>query len=138
MKNVGEEEWLEEKHQTKCKRRSWRKLHLGPDLVGDQIACSDLTTDNIDDPTALPGPVGSSRLSGSSFLADDACVGSSTRDLLAVRFGATLVAVIPPSGNTAFSPNAAQGPTVRDRNITHIKTHGRMNRQKETGYNQCS
>jgi hypothetical protein len=47
----GEGEWLEKKH----KRRSWRKLHLGLDLVSGQIVCSDLTADDIGDPTALQG-----------------------------------------------------------------------------------
>ena len=48
-------EWLEEKHKTKRKRRSWRKLHLGLDLVSGEIVCSDLTTDDVGDSTALPG-----------------------------------------------------------------------------------
>ena len=33
LKIFGAGEWLEEKHKTKRKRRSWRKLHLGLDLV---------------------------------------------------------------------------------------------------------
>jgi len=37
LKICGEGEWLEEKHKTKGKRRSWRKLHLGLDLVSGQI-----------------------------------------------------------------------------------------------------
>ncbi len=45
LKIFGAGEWLEEKHKIKRKRRSWRKLHLGLDLVSGQIVCSDLTTD---------------------------------------------------------------------------------------------
>ena len=45
--------WLEEKYKIKRKRRSWRKLHL--DLVSGEIVSSDLTTDGVGDPTALPG-----------------------------------------------------------------------------------
>ena len=44
-------EWLEEKHKNKRKRRSWRKLHLGLDLVSGEIVCSDLTTDDVGDST---------------------------------------------------------------------------------------
>ena len=55
LKIFGEGEWLEQKHKTKRKRRSWRKLHLGLDLVSGQIVCSNLTADDIGDPTALPG-----------------------------------------------------------------------------------
>ena len=54
LKIFGEGEWLEEKHKTKRKRRSWRKLHLGLDLISGEIVCSDLTKDEVGDPTALP------------------------------------------------------------------------------------
>jgi hypothetical protein len=54
LKIFGEGEWLENKHNTKAKRRSWRKLHLGLDLVTGDIVCSDLTKDDVGDPTALP------------------------------------------------------------------------------------
>ena len=47
-------QWLENKHKTKPKRKSWRKLHLGLDLVSGDIVCSDLTKDDVGDPTALP------------------------------------------------------------------------------------
>jgi hypothetical protein len=55
LKIFGEGEWPEEKHKTKRKRRSWRKRHLGLDLVSGEIVSSDLTTDDVGDPTALPG-----------------------------------------------------------------------------------
>ena len=54
LKNFGEGECLEEKHNTKRKRRSWCKRHLGLDLVSGVIVCSDLTKDDVGDPTALP------------------------------------------------------------------------------------
>jgi Transposase DDE domain len=53
LKIFGEGDWLEQRHKTKRKRRSWRKLHLGLDLVSGQIVCSDLTADDIGDRTAL-------------------------------------------------------------------------------------
>ena len=72
------------------------------------------------------------------FLADGAFDGSSTRDLLAERFGTTLEIAIPPPKNASFSPNAAQDPTVRDRHIAEIHAHGRMAWQKTSGYNRRS
>ena len=54
LKIFGEGEWLENKHKTKPRRKSWRKLHLGLDLVSGDIVCSDLTKDDVGDPTALP------------------------------------------------------------------------------------
>ncbi|GAW36927.1 hypothetical protein RA2_04002 [Roseovarius sp. A-2] len=38
-----------------AKRKKWRKLHLGLDLAAGEIICSDLTLDNVGDPSALPG-----------------------------------------------------------------------------------
>jgi hypothetical protein len=126
LKVFGEGEWLAEKHKTKRKRRSWRKLHLGLDLVSGEIVCADITTDNVGDPTALPdlldqvdGPV-------DLFLADGAYDGEPTTDLLTARFGATIKVTIPPPKNAILSPNAATDPTVRDYHIAEIAARGRM------------
>ena len=126
LKIFGEGEWYEEKHRNKAKRKSWRKLHLGLDLVSGEIICSDLTADDVGDPTVLPnlldqidGPV-------DLFLADGAYDGSATRNLLAKRFGASLEIVIPPPKNATFSTNMAQDPTVRDYQIAHIKANSRI------------
>ncbi|CUK21229.1 Transposase DDE domain protein [Ruegeria denitrificans] len=138
LKIFGEGDWLEEKHKTKRKRRSWRKLHLGLDLVSGEIVCSDLTMDEVGDPTVLPelldqvdGPV-------ALFLADGAYDGEPTSDLLAARFGSMIEVTIPPPKNAILSPNAAQDPTARDRHIAEIVSQGRMAWQKATGYNQRS
>ncbi len=138
LKVFGEGEWLEKKHKTKRKRRSWRKLHLGLDLVSGEIVCSDLTTDDVGDPTALPdlldqvdGPV-------ALFLADGAYDGEPTSDLLTARFGSMIEATIPPPKNAILSPNPAQNPSIRDRHIADIRAHGRMAWQKSSGYNQRS
>ncbi len=113
LKIFGEGDWLEAKHKNKAKRKSWRKLHLGLDLVSGEIACSDLTADDIGDSTALPelldqvdGPV-------DQFLADGAYDGSSTRDLFVERFGAMIEIAIPPPKNATFSPNGAASDGTR-------------------------
>ena len=54
LKIFGEGEWLEKKHKNNAKRKSWRKLHLGLDLVSGEVVCSELTTDDVGDTTALP------------------------------------------------------------------------------------
>jgi len=131
-------EWLEDKHKTKRKRRSWRKLHLGLDLVSGEIVCSDLTTDGVGDSTTLPrlldqidGPV-------DLFLADGAYDDDPTCDLLLERFGEGIEIAIPPPKNAMLSPDAARNPTIRDRQITEIKAYGRIAWQKTSGYNQRS
>jgi len=138
LKIFGEGDWLHEKHKTKAKRKSWRKLHLGLDLVSGEIVCSELTTDDIGDPTALPdlldqidGPV-------DLFLADGAYAGDPTTDVLNARFGSMIEVIIPPPKNAVYSQNAALHPTIRDLNIGEIETHGRMVWQKSSGYNQRS
>ena len=80
LKILGEGEWLETKHKTKCKRRSWRKLHLGLDLVSGQIVCSELTTDDIGDPTALPALLEQIEASVDLFLAEGLCQSSVRQD----------------------------------------------------------
>ena len=50
LKIFSEGEWLEQKHKTKRKRRSWCKLHLDLDLVSGEIVCADLTKDNVGGP----------------------------------------------------------------------------------------
>ena len=45
---------------------------------------------------------------------------------------------IPPPKNAVMSPNVVQDPTQRDCHISEIASHGRMARQKATGYNQRS
>ena len=120
------------------KRKRWRKLHLGLDLVSGEIICSELTTDDVGDPTALPdlldqidGPV-------SRFIADGAYDGSPTRDLLATRLGEVVEVIVPPPKTAVQSPQSAEDPTVRDRHIAEIESKGRIAWQKSTGYNKRS
>jgi hypothetical protein len=55
LRIFDEGKWPEKKHKTKRKRRSWCKLHLDLDLVSRELVCSDLTKDDVGDPTELPG-----------------------------------------------------------------------------------
>jgi hypothetical protein len=138
LKIFGEGDWLEEKHKTKGKRKSWRKLHLGLDLVSGEIVCSDLTTDDIGDPTALPGLLDQIDGPVEKFLADGAYDGEPTVKALTDRFGALIEVTIPPPKNVVLSPDAAQNPSIRDRHIAEIEAHGRMAWQQSSGYNQRS
>jgi hypothetical protein len=138
LKIFGEGEWLEQKHKTKRKRRSWRKLHLGLDLVSGEIVCSDLTTDDVGDPTALPGLLDQIDGPVDRFLADGAYDGEPTCAVLTERFGSVVNVTIPPPKNSVLSTDAAQNPSIRDCYIADIGTHGRMAWQKASGYNQRS
>lgn len=138
LKIFGEGEWLQNKHNIKAKRKSWRKLHLGLDLISGDIVCSDLTTDDVGDPTALPSLLGQVGADVTRFIADGAYDGDPTNDLLVERFDTTVDIIILPPKNAVFSPDVDGNPTLRDQRIAAIATGGRMAWQESSGYNQRS
>ena len=138
LKIFGEGEWLQNKYKTKAKRKSWRKLHLGVDLLSGEIICSDLTTDDVGDPTALRGLLDQVDGPVTRFLADGAYDGLPTSDLLTARFGDAVEVIIPPPKNAIPSPKSTHDPTLRDRHIAEIHAHGRIAWQVSSGYNQRS
>ena len=86
LKIFGEGAWLQNRHKTAAKRRSWRKLHLGLDLATGEIVCSDLTTEDVGDPTALPALPDQIDGEVTRFIGDGACDGNPTSDLLVKLF----------------------------------------------------
>lgn len=136
LKIFGAGEWLEEKHKTGRKRRTWRKLHLGLDLLSGEILCADLTLESIGDTTALPELLGQVDVPVARFIADGAFDGQQVSDTIATRLGAEVEIIIPPPKNAVRSADAARNPTSRDRHIDAIATQGRMGWQKSSGYNQ--
>ncbi|MEJ5083385.1 MULTISPECIES: IS5 family transposase [unclassified Ochrobactrum] len=138
LKIFGAGEWLENKYKVRVKRKKWRKLHLGLDLASGMIICSDLTTDDVGDPTALPGLLDQVDDPVDTFIADGAYDGAPTHNLLVARFGAKVNIVIPPPKTAVSSPQAALNPSVRNRHIAQIKTKGRTAWQQSSGYNRRS
>jgi hypothetical protein len=106
------------------KRRPWRKLNIG--LVSGEIICSELTTDDVEDPTASPRLVDQVDSPVDLFLADGAYDGEPTSDLLVARFGSKIEVTIPLPKNAVLSLNAAQDPTLRDRHVANISVRGRV------------
>ena len=105
LKVFGEGEWLENKHKIKVKRKRWRKLHLSLYLGSGEIVCSELTTDDVGDPTALPDLLDQIDGAVAKFIADGAYDGAPTRDLLATRRGETVEVNIPPPRRQFKAPN---------------------------------
>lgn len=138
LKIFGEGEWLQDKHKTKAKRKSWRKLHLGLDLRTGEIVCADLTKDDVGDPTALPGLLDQIDGPVSRFLADGAYDGTPTSDLLKAHFGEAVEVIIPPPKPAVPSPQSMRDPSQRDRHIAEIHARGRLAWQVNSGYNQRS
>ncbi len=138
LKIFGEGEWLQNKHKTKAKRKKWRKLHLGLDLLSGEIICADLTIDSVGDPTALPELLDQVDAPVIRFLADGAYDGVPTSDLLKTRFGDAIEIIIPPPKNAICRQQSAHDPSPRDQHIVEIQTHGRLAWQVCRGYNQRS
>ena len=113
-------------------------MHLGLDLTTGEIICSDLTKNDVGDPTALPDLFDQIDAPVSRFLADGAYDGSPSRDLVVERFGDAVEVIIPPPITAVLSPETEHGPTVRDKHLVAIRDSGRMAWQVNTGYNQRS
>ena len=135
LKIFGAGEWLEEKHKTKSRRRSWRKLHIGMDLVSGEILCADLTLETTGDTTALPGLLDQINAQLIRLIADGAYDGEPVTKEIVARFGDAVEVIIPPPKNAVLSDEAAEAPTARDRHIAAIAAQGRMGWQKSSGYN---
>ena len=90
------------------------------------------------DPTVLPDLLNQIGTPVSRFIADGAYDGAPTSDLLKARFGEAVVIIIPPPKNAIPSPQSKCFPSLRDRHIVKIQTHGRMAWQSGSGYNQRS
>jgi hypothetical protein len=138
LKIFGEGEWQQNKHETKPKRKSWRKLHLGLDLASGEVVCAELTLDDVGDPTALPGLLYQIDDPVSRFLADGAYDGVPTNELLAAHFGDGVEIVIPPPRNAVLTSKSPDDPSPRDKHISQIQAHGRLAWQANSGYNQRS
>ncbi len=74
LKVFGAGEWQKTKHGTKQKCRKWRKLHLGIDLENGEILCSELTEDNVGDPTVVSDMLDQVEGPVATFLGDGAAL----------------------------------------------------------------
>ena len=133
LKMHGGNGWNTEKHGSKKRCKTWRKLHLAfnPD-TGDIIG-SELTTEHVGDETALPDLIGGIDADVDRFLADGAYDGKGVSACLMANFGHEIEIIVPPPKNAVFGDNSQ-----RNRHIAHIARVGRMSWQKEKGYNQRS
>ena len=121
---VGAGEWSAAKHGGRG-RRGWRKLHLGVDQSG-VIRVHTLTEATGDDATtAVDGPL-------VRVTADAAYDTVAVYETARAR-GATVV--IPPAKTATVSGHGPRSP-ARDRTITLVKTLGRRQWKKASGYHR--
>lgn len=130
LKMHGGNGWNAENHGTTRPRKTWRKLHLAFNPDTGDIVGSKLTTEHVGDETALPDLVGEIDADVDRFLAYG---GEGVSTCLTARFGHGIEIIRSPPKNAVNGDNSQ-----RNRHIDHIAEHGRMNWQKEKGYNQRS
>ena len=137
LKISGSGEWQETKHGLQ-KRKNWRKLHLAIDEATGNILASELTTNKNDDPSQVPILLDQIDEEIESMIADGAYDTREVYDALFNHKSGPIQGIMPPRKDAVLSDNALASPTTRDQNIICIKEKGRLNWQKETGYNRRS
>jgi len=128
---VGEGEWAAAKHGRRG-TQGWKKLHLGVDATG--VIVAQLVTDgHADDAAAVPDMLEQVDGGISLFVADAAYDTRPVYRALNER-GATVV--VPPTKTAVRSRRKRHGCSARDRTITRVRTVGRRQWKKESGYHR--
>lgn len=133
LKMHGGNGWNTEKHGTKKRRKTWRKLHLAFNPDTGDIVGSELTTEHVGDETALLDLVDGIDADVNRFLVDGTYDGEDVSAYLMAKFGHEIEITVPPLKNPVDGNNSQQ-----NRHMVHIARVGRMSWQKEKGYNQRS
>lgn len=128
LKVYGKDEWHQEKHDVLV-RRTWRKLHLAVDENHQLLVC-ELTTPEVDGPTAVPDLLIQIDAPFEIFIADGAYDGEPIFQAVLTHQPDAQV-IIPPHKTAVRS---AAGDTQRDGHTKVIVQHGRISGQKKTGY----
>ena len=131
LKIYGEGEWLD--HGIRSRRR-WRKLHLGVDAVTREIVAMELTSDDVRDVSEIPILLDQIDTDVASMTADGAYDADAVYDAVAERHPEATM-IIPPRPSAVPSETMT---TPRDQHIVEIEKHGRIGRQRRSGYNQRS
>jgi hypothetical protein len=134
LKVYGAGEWQREKHGERG-RRTWRKLHLAVNPDSGEILASELTTNEVGDPSMVGPLLEQISSTIASVTADGAYDGESVYRAIAQRQPEPLPAVIIPPRVTAVPSSLIHtAPSLRDRHIEVIQEKGRQGWQKAVGY----
>jgi hypothetical protein len=131
LKIYGAGEWQSVKHGERG-RRTWRKLHLAVNPDTHEILASELTSNEIGDPSMVSPLLDQIPGSLASITADGAYDGEPVCRAIAERQPQPLPTVIIPPRRTAVPSSATNSP--RDRHIEVIQAKGRLSWQKAVGY----
>ncbi len=137
LKLRGAGDWLQDKHGTGGKCRSWLKLHIGMDAESGEIVTSDPTDKAVDDAAHVPVLPDQISTPIASFLGEGAFDTGAVYETVISRNPHARV-IVPPGKDAVPSLNAATAPTQRDKHLMEIKAHGRSKWQQRSGYTRRS
>ena len=119
------------------KNRAWRKLHLAVDAGTGQIVASDLTGRRTHDSSRVPSLLEQIDGRVASVSADGAYDTERVYEAAQAKCEGRAVSVlIPPGRNARLSPRPSAALKERNRNIRSIRTLGRREWHKRSGYSR--
>src|SRR3954464_2080022 len=131
-------EWQREKHGERG-RRTWRKLHLAVNPDTNEILASELTSNEIGDPSMVSPLLDQIPESIASVMADGAYDGEPVYRAVAQRQPEPpATVIIPPRATAVLRSNTGTVPSLRDRHIQTIQEKGRRSWERAVGYGQRS
>jgi Transposase DDE domain len=138
LKVYGAGEWQREKHGARD-RRTWRKLHLAVNPETNEILASELTSNEIGDPSMVSPLLDQVPGSLASVLADGAYDGEPVYRAVAQRQPEPPpTVIIPPRATAVLRSTTGTVPSLRDRHILTIQEKGRRGWERAVGYGQRS
>ena len=136
IKVHGEGEWMAYRHRTR-KQRVWCKLHIGVNEATGEIVTAAVSSSHVADCRVLPYLLSAVSDMISQLSADGAYDAGVVYDLLSKR---DIKAVIPPKSTAKiwWHGNSAGPPHARDANLRAIRTVGRKQWKRQSGYHRRS
>ena len=131
LKVCGQGEWHTQKHGEK-KRKSWKKLHLGVNDLG-QIIASTVTESHTQDPSQVPVLLSQVDHRIDRFIGDSIFDQTPVYAVVA-RHSPGARVIIPPRQDAVLSPTGTTAPTQRDQHIVAIASAGRFAWKRTSGY----
>lgn len=134
LKIYGEGEWKVRKHGY-CKRRTWRKLHLGGNPDTGEILAVVLTENNVSDDAVVKDMLEQIEESLLSCAGDGAYDKRKVYEALN-EHSPDMDILIPPRKNAHIwqHANSKQERHKRDENLRYIRKHGRKTWKEDSGY----
>lgn len=134
LKIYGEGEWKVRRHGI-SKRRTWRKLHVGVNPADGEIQAVCLTENSVSDDATVEVLLEQIEQAIDQFAADGAYDKRKVYDGLNAHSPAVNI-LIPPRKNARIwqHGNTQAERLKRDENVRSIRTHGRKEWKKQSGY----